>query len=263
MVLTACRRFVDLEFAAQLAAVRCEALPEDAPAAAVLRIGRPHRDKAAVVKDADARLVSAAAVALIAGGGGIDQESVAERPRAGVVDAAEYAVAVAVVAAAVVPHHHQVAVTPGGYVRHVLVARLRGGQPQCSADQQVCALRHTGVIEAAHEDVVATTCSARPDHRETAVVGGYGAVILGAAGRHRGHEVAACGLAIGRVTLADHAPAAAVGAVAVLPHHHEATVGEPCDLRVVLGACAYGIDPELVADRHTVGREALSIYPFP
>src|SRR5205807_1943251 len=94
---------VDLELVAPRVAGGVVAAGEDAPAAAVLAVARPGDEEAAI------RIDGHGGQGLVAGGGGVDLELVAQRVAGGVVAAGEDAPAAAVLPVAR-PRHHERAV---------------------------------------------------------------------------------------------------------------------------------------------------------
>ena len=155
LVLPAGRGLVYPELAAHLDARRVEALAIDAPCAgAVLVVGRPHHHEAAIREDRDVgRVVAVVAGGLLVVRLGVDQEGAAEGVGAGIVDAAEDAVAATVVGTAVGPDDHQVAVGTSGHVGHELASRLRAGAARRGADEGLQPLLDPSIVEALQVDV--------------------------------------------------------------------------------------------------------------
>ncbi len=257
LVLPAGRGLVDPELAAHLDARRVEALAIDAPCAgAVLVVGRPHHHEAAIREDRDVgRVVAVVAGGLRAVGRGVDQEGAAEAVRCGIVDAAEDAVAAAVVRTAVGPHDHQVAVGAPRDVGHVLGTRLRAGAARRGTDQGLDPLLGPRIVETLQINVVAVG----PHRGEAAGVGRDVGVVLRARGGRVEQELPALGDTRGVEALRVAAPAVAIVAAVVLPAHHEAAVRQRRDLRPALLAVDQRVDAELGPERLAVVGEALGV----
>ena len=149
LVLAAQGGLVDQELAARLDAVAVVALAVDAGAGAVLAVGAPDDDEAAVGQRGDLGFV------LRAGGRGVDQEGVGEGARGGVVASTVDAPATAIVALLIGPHDHEVAVGVGGEGRVGLRAGLGHAGNRHAADAGFRRQFVAVGVEAPQVDVVA------------------------------------------------------------------------------------------------------------
>ena len=245
---------VDPELATVDGAIGVVALAEHARGVAILAVGTPHHDEAAVSERGDVGLV------LAARGIAVDLELAAVDRAVGVVALAENTVAVAVLVIAA-PYDHEAAIGEAGDGRCALIVRFKtGAGVDLELGPDLCARG----IEALGIDVLINTVLivAVPRRHEAAagqrrdiglgLVVGRGGVDL---------ELAAHRYAVGVKALTVDAPAAAVLQVG-LPAHHETAAIEAGHRRGFLVVRGIGVDLEFAAHRYAVGVVALAVDAF-
>ena len=258
-VLRARRVGVDAELAAHEAAISGITLAEDAGTAAVLALGVPHDDPAAVVQRGHGRL------RLRAGGVGVGAEHRAHGHAGGVEALALHAGVAGVAGCGVVgPGDDEAAAgqrRDAGFV-------LRCGAQTRRVGSRLAALRNAGGVVALEQDVAVLgeggvgVVVVVPGDDETAVGGaGDRGLVLVLVGAGVDQELAAQrGAVIGEALRVDTGAAAVLPVAA--PGDDVAAPDQAGHCRFVLAVAGVAVDAELGADRHALRIETLRVDAF-